>query len=151
MPHLNEHHLLLGGHQQQQLHWTLKPLFFEVPTAEAGAPAFVGRRWLFREAAENLSSDLPTNGGVVVSGTPGSGKTAIALQLVEHSCFGRGGQHASADQLSAVESVYNQSQLSLATNNNFGGGNDSLKELAAKVSCNLYLKKAFLLRFSIVY
>ena len=50
---------------------------------------FVGRHWLFREIHEHLTSDLPTNRGVVISGGPGSGKTAIILQLVENSCFGR--------------------------------------------------------------
>ena len=28
--------------------------------------------------------------GVIISGEPGSGKTAAILQLVESSCFGRG-------------------------------------------------------------
>ena len=27
--------------------------------------------------------------GVLISGSPGTGKTALVLQLVEHSCFGR--------------------------------------------------------------
>ncbi len=136
----------------RQLHWTLKPLFFEVPTSEAGQPVFVGRRWLFREVAENLSSDLPTNGGVVISGAPGAGKTAVALQLVEHSCFGRAGaghllttSGQPPDDLPAVESIYNQSQLSLAASASAsascccgGGGGvgagDSLRDLASKVS-----------------
>ncbi len=67
----------------------LKPLFFEVP---GGNPEglFVGRQWLFREVSEHLSSDLPTNRGVIIAGGAGSGKTTIVLQLVENSCFGRG-------------------------------------------------------------
>ena len=67
---------------------TLKPLFFEVPNA-ANENLFIGRQWLFRETCEHLGSDLPTNRGLVVVGAPGTGKTTIVLQLVEHSCFGR--------------------------------------------------------------
>ncbi len=125
-----------------QLHWTLKPLFFEVPTAEAN-PVFVGRQWLFREVMENLSSDLPTNGGVVVSGGPGSGKSAVILQMVEHSCFGRAGENRAADNdiNGGVESIYNQSQLSLALSstsahfvNHNSSSNRSLNDLASKVN-----------------
>ena len=72
----------------RQLYWTLKPLFFEVPTAERNS-AFVGRAWLFREIQDCITSDLPTNRGVIVTGSPGSGKTAVILRLVEHSCFGQ--------------------------------------------------------------
>ena len=67
---------------------TLKPLFFEVPNA-ANENLFIGRQWLFRETCEHLGSDLPTNRGLVIVGAPGTGKTTIVLQLVEHSCFGR--------------------------------------------------------------
>jgi Cdc6-like AAA superfamily ATPase len=35
-------------------------------------------------------SDLPTNRGVIVMGSPGTGKTALLLKLVETSCFGAG-------------------------------------------------------------
>ena len=73
----------------RQLFWSLKPLFFEVPTCESSS-LFVGRQWLFREIVEHLGSDLPTNRGVVVTGEPGAGKTAVILQMVERSCFGRG-------------------------------------------------------------
>uniref|UniRef100_A0A182M6Z2 Orc1-like AAA ATPase domain-containing protein n=1 Tax=Anopheles culicifacies TaxID=139723 RepID=A0A182M6Z2_9DIPT len=70
--------------QQQQL--TLKPLFFEVPTHEPN-PLFVGRHWLVRELATAIqSTDSP---GVLLSGNLGTGKTALLLQLVEYSCFGR--------------------------------------------------------------
>ena len=67
---------------------TLKPLFFEVPNA-TNENLFIGRQWLFRETCEHLGSDLPTNRGLVIVGAPGTGKTTIVLQLVEHSCFGR--------------------------------------------------------------
>ena len=71
----------------------LKPLFFEVPNA-CNESIFVGRQWLFREICEHLSSDLPTNRGVVIVGYPGTGKTTAVLQLVEHSCFGRASDSA---------------------------------------------------------
>ena len=67
---------------------TLKPLFFEVPNA-CNENLFVGRQWLYREISEYLSSDLPTNRGVIIVGAPGTGKTTVTLQLVEYSCFGR--------------------------------------------------------------
>ena len=67
---------------------TLKPLFFEVPNA-CNETLFVGRQWLYREISEYLSSDLPTNRGVIIVGAPGTGKTTVTLQLVEYSCFGR--------------------------------------------------------------
>ena len=67
------------------MYWTLKPLFFEVPTGESSA-GFVGRQWLFREISEHLTSDLPTNRGVIVAGNPATGKTAAVLQLVENRC-----------------------------------------------------------------
>jgi len=51
---------------------------------------FVGRRWLLRDILDHCSTDLPTNGGFVVSGGPGTGKTAF-LQHV-----GNGGQFPSA-------------------------------------------------------
>ena len=72
----------------RQPYCALKPLFFEVPNA-CNESIFVGRQWLFREICEHLSSDLPTNRGVVIVGYPGTGKTTVVLQLVEHSCFGR--------------------------------------------------------------
>ena len=72
-----------------QPHWVLKPLFFEVPQRDPN-PIFVGRQWLYGEISEHLASNLPTNKGVVLSGNPGTGKTALMLKLVELSCFGRG-------------------------------------------------------------
>ena len=73
--------------------WLLKPLFFEVPQRDPTPPAFVGRQWLYGEILEHLASELPTNRGVVVTGAPGTGKTALALKLVEFSCFGKGVEH----------------------------------------------------------
>lgn len=64
----------------------LKPLFFEVPLQEPD-PLFLGRDWLVRELEELTSFE--DNPGILISGLPGTGKTAFILQLVEHSCFGR--------------------------------------------------------------
>lgn len=64
---------------------TLRPLFFEVPIPEPN-PLFVGRQWLVKEMEDIMSSTSP---GIIIAGDPGTGKTAIILQLVEHSCFGR--------------------------------------------------------------
>ncbi|XP_025416636.1 protein TANC2 isoform X4 [Sipha flava] len=70
--------------QQQQL--MLKPLFFEVPQQESD-PLFLGREWLVQDISNALLH--AQSSGVVVTGLPGTGKTAFVLQLVEHSCFGR--------------------------------------------------------------
>jgi len=64
---------------------TLKPLFFEVPLQEPD-PLFLGRHWLIREMEESLGSASP---GVLITGSPGTGKSALILQLVDYSCFGR--------------------------------------------------------------
>lgn len=72
-----------AAYRAQQL--TLKPLFFEVPLQEPD-PLFVGRHWLIKEMEEALGSTDP---GVLIHGQPGTGKTAVILQLVEYSCFGR--------------------------------------------------------------
>ena len=70
--------------------WPLKPLFFEVPSISS--TTFVGRKWLFREVLEHLSSDLPTSGGMIIQGMQASGKSSIILMLVQGSCFGHQGK-----------------------------------------------------------
>ena len=70
--------------------WPLKPLFFEVPSISS--TTFVGRKWLFREVLEHLSSDLPTSGGMIIQGMQASGKSSIILRLVQGSCFGHQGK-----------------------------------------------------------
>ncbi|KAF0301869.1 Protein TANC1 [Amphibalanus amphitrite] len=65
---------------------SLKPLFHEVPQQEQD-PLFLGRRWLFAELARVLLNS-PSRGCVLAGGV-GTGKTAVLLQMVEHSCFGR--------------------------------------------------------------
>lgn len=64
---------------------TLKPLFFEVPLLETD-PVFSGRLWLLQEMESMVQGSNP---GILISGSPGTGKTALILQLVEYSCFGR--------------------------------------------------------------
>lgn len=49
-------------------------------------PLFTGRQWLLHELESVINSSNP---GILISGSPGTGKTALILQLVEHSCFGR--------------------------------------------------------------
>lgn len=73
--------------QQQQQQLVLKPLFFEVPQQESD-PLFLGREWLVQDI-NNALMHSPQSSGVVITGLPGTGKTAFVLQLVEHSCFGR--------------------------------------------------------------
>jgi hypothetical protein len=110
-----------------------------VPTSEPNA-MFIGRLWLYREISEHLTSDLPTNRGVVVTGGPATGKTAAILQLVEHSCFGRGGG-VGADPtniLSDTDSLYGQSQLSLSLQHQTAfhhsqSGVNSMKVLAGQI------------------
>ena len=121
--------------QFRQPYWTLKPLFFEVPNAEP-TTVFVGRQWLFREVSEHLNSPLPTNKGVIIVGSQGSGKTATILQLVDYSCFGRS-SHDNNYEESSVYSNYS-SQMSLNSNNSIygslnGNGNYSMKMLASQV------------------
>lgn len=72
--------------QQQQQQLMLKPLFFEVPQQESD-PLFLGREWLVQDISNALLH--VQSPGVVITGMPGTGKTAFVLQLVEHSCFGR--------------------------------------------------------------
>ncbi|XP_064088826.1 protein TANC2-like isoform X6 [Macrobrachium nipponense] len=67
---------------------SLRPLFFEVPQQDPD-PLFVGRAWLYREIEAHITSEVPTNRGIIITGNVGAGKTAAILQLVEYSCFGR--------------------------------------------------------------
>ncbi|XP_068912891.1 protein TANC2 isoform X5 [Tenebrio molitor] len=88
---------------------TLKPLFFEVPLQEPD-PLFLGRHWLIKEIEDIVGSSSP---GVLLTGNPGTGKTALILQLVEHSCFGRRKEPVyqsvhSPDRSRSPQSIYYQ-------------------------------------------
>ncbi|CAH1389527.1 unnamed protein product [Nezara viridula] len=100
-------------YRNQQL--PLKPLFFEVPVQESD-PMFVGRDSIVREIENCLATSLP---GVLISGHPGTGKTALMLQLVEYSCFGRrkqdihiyNGKDRPSPSSSVSQSIYCQVNL----------------------------------------
>ena len=94
--------------------WPLNPLFFEVPkTSCEKRRVFVGRKWLFREMLETLSSDLPTSGGIVVQGASATGKTSVILNMVQSSCFGqhRGRSSSTMDVLAREVVAYHFCQL----------------------------------------
>jgi ankyrin repeat protein len=105
---------------------TLKPLFFEVPLQEPD-PLFLGRHWLIKEIEDIVGkyralrrSGVSMRGvlgssspGVLLTGNPGTGKTALILQLVEHSCFGRRKEPVyqsvhSPDRSRSPQSIYYQ-------------------------------------------
>lgn len=71
--------------QRHTTQLNLKPLFFEVPLLEED-PLFAGRQWLLYELECVINGSSP---GILISGSSGTGKTSLVLQLVEHSCFGR--------------------------------------------------------------
>ena len=75
--------------QYRPVQWFLKPLFFEVPQRE-GNVVLSERQWVYSEIVEQLLSDTSDSRGVTITGTPGSGKTTIMLQIVGTSCFGPG-------------------------------------------------------------
>jgi hypothetical protein len=61
----------------------LRPLYFEV--AQASPAQLSGRGWVWEEVVDTLTSPAT---GVVVTGSPGTGKTSLVLAMVQHSCFG---------------------------------------------------------------
>ncbi|KAJ8680121.1 hypothetical protein QAD02_015908 [Eretmocerus hayati] len=98
---------------------TLKPLFFEVPLLESD-PLFTGRKWLLQELKTLLLDG--SSPGALISGSPGTGKTALVLQLVDHSCFGRktATKHEPTSESSTVNDV-------------ISNNNDKVRELASHV------------------
>ncbi|ODN01484.1 Protein TANC2, partial [Orchesella cincta] len=74
----------------QQPQPPLRPLFFEVPLEES--QVFVPRNWIFASVLNIFNENIHTR-GVILYGVPGTGKTAVALELVEYSCFGRKREH----------------------------------------------------------
>ncbi|XP_012226066.1 protein TANC2 isoform X3 [Linepithema humile] len=108
---------------------TLKPLFFEVPLLEED-PLFAGRQWLLHELECMINGSSP---GILISGSPGTGKTALILQLVEHSCFGR-----RREQLKPLEVNEECNEKEKQGNNatlqaNIRYTNEKIRELASHV------------------
>ena len=63
------------------------------------------REWIYREISSQLTSSLPTNRGVLISGNPGTGKTAIILNLVERSSFGTGGADVRQENVYSTQGI----------------------------------------------
>ncbi|CAH1182734.1 unnamed protein product [Phyllotreta striolata] len=105
--HSADHKMRLKQYEAPQL--TFKPLFFEVPLQEPD-PLFIGRHWLIKDIEDIINSSSP---GVLLTGNPGTGKTSLILQLVEHSCFGRRKEHpfGQNNPRSPPQSIYYQIDL----------------------------------------
>ncbi|XP_034943105.1 protein TANC2 isoform X2 [Chelonus insularis] len=110
---------------------TLKPLFFEVPLIEAD-PLFTGRYWLLQELETVIKGSSP---GVLISGSPGSGKTALILQLVEHSCFGRRREQSLRAEIAECDedAIYQEKQICSTFESNIKRTNEKIRELASHV------------------
>lgn len=113
---------------------------------------FWGRSWIFRDlAAQLLPASLPCNSsssveaaganrrGVIISGATGSGKTNLALQLVEYSCFGRS-RIPIASAASRTECIYENPYASSSGESIYGRTHtpvppaaEIIQSLAAKV------------------
>ncbi|XP_011330924.1 protein TANC2 isoform X1 [Ooceraea biroi] len=114
-------------HHATQL--TLKPLFFEVPLLEEN-PLFTGRQWLLHELESVISGSSP---GILVSGSPGTGKTALVLQLVEHSCFGRRREQLAASEVSEELDEKEKPSTNATLQANIRHTNEKVRELASHV------------------
>ncbi|XP_015600878.1 protein TANC1 isoform X2 [Cephus cinctus] len=113
------------AHHAAQL--TLKPLFFEVPLLETD-PLFTGRQWLLHELETVINGSGP---GVLISGSPGTGKTALILQLVEHSCFGR--RRDQPSETEAEEVIEEKEKSTASMHASIRTTNDKVRELASHV------------------
>ncbi|XP_006620349.1 protein TANC2 isoform X3 [Apis dorsata] len=108
---------------------TLKPLFFEVPLLEAD-PLFTGRQWLLQELESVVNGSSP---GVLISGCPGTGKTALVLQLVEHSCFGRRREQPLPSEINEEAGEKEKISCSSALHASIRYTNEKVRELASHV------------------
>lgn len=110
---------------------TLKPLFFEVPLIEVD-PLFTGRQWLLQELEAVIKGSSP---GVLLSGSPGTGKTALVLQLVEHSCFGRRREQSLRAEIAECdeENIQEKQIPSYSFENSLKRTNEKIRELASHV------------------
>ncbi|XP_015435614.1 PREDICTED: LOW QUALITY PROTEIN: protein TANC2 [Dufourea novaeangliae] len=114
-------------HHATQL--TLKPLFFEVPLLETD-PLFTGRQWLLHEIESVVNGSSP---GVLISGSPGTGKTALVLQLVEHSCFGRRREQSLPSEISEEPEEKEKTGCTSVLHAGIRNTNEKVRELASHV------------------
>lgn len=121
----------------------LKPLFFQVPQQESAESQFFwGRSWIFRDMASQLlpasssGQQSETAGanrrGVIISGATGSGKTCVALQLVEYSCFGRS-RIPIASAANRVECIYENPYSSTSGESVYGRSHTPLPPAAETI------------------
>ncbi|XP_040570019.1 protein TANC2 isoform X2 [Lepeophtheirus salmonis] len=81
----------------KRLQYPLKTLYFghddDFADFDVVGPGedLVNRRWVFTDSVHHLGSDLPTNAGIIISGLPGTGKTALVKHMIRQSSFGRKG------------------------------------------------------------
>ncbi|XP_063983785.1 protein TANC2 isoform X2 [Diachasmimorpha longicaudata] len=111
---------------------TLKPLFFEVPSVEQN-PLFTGRFWLLQEIEKVIKGSSP---GILISGAPGTGKTSLILQLVEHSCFGRRREQSLRAEIAECdedEAEQSQRPLQSTFEINMKKTNEKIRETASHV------------------
>ncbi|XP_014205049.1 protein TANC2 [Copidosoma floridanum] len=114
---------------QQHAHLTLKPLFFEVPLLESD-PLFIGRHWLLQELQNLVDGSSP---GGCISGSPGTGKTALVLQLVDYSCFGRKRSQAPARTELQEPDIIEEYDAAMTAKMNIEKTNEKIRELASQV------------------
>lgn len=114
-------------HSSTQLN--LKPLFFEVPLLEED-PLFAGRQWLLQELESVINGSSP---GILISGSPGTGKTALVLQLVEHSCFGRRREQPRSAEVNEECDDREKQNTNATLRANIRHTNEKVRELASHV------------------
>ena len=132
--------LILFSTALDNANWPLKPLFFEVPSPSS--TSFVGRKWLFREVLEHLSSDLPTSGGMIIQGAQATGKSSIILRLVQGSSFGHQGKFSTNSVANCTSFSKKKSKFKKVTLWKFQDFSVTQKSIFENLEC---LKQAFLL------
>ncbi|XP_024892258.1 protein TANC2 isoform X1 [Temnothorax curvispinosus] len=115
--------------QRHTTQLNLKPLFFEVPLLEED-PLFAGRQWLLHELESVINGSSP---GILISGSSGTGKTALVLQLVEHSCFGRRREQPRSAKESEECDEREKQNTNATLQANIRHTNEKVRELASHV------------------
>ncbi|XP_076818833.1 protein TANC2-like isoform X2 [Clavelina lepadiformis] len=107
----------------------LQGLQFELPSAVTSETKFVGRDWLFNEILSILASREPKNKGVIITGSPGYGKTAIVDHLVSHSYHGwrnsRPNNKSEMDSIHRVQNSMSRSSSPLSRQHFHHGGSSN--------------------------